>query len=132
MHIAVSEGHRWIPANRSNERGYAEFENSRAKWMWLDGEWRETRNPAMEEVKKKSDGETQTLGFGEFEERTYVGVFTYNLKYVGYIMNEGRQDRLALKKSTEWIMQKEEAVIVEVERLPAVDRSGCGEASTVG
>ena len=49
--------------------------------MWVAGEWRDARNPTMEEA-KKVEGETQTLGYGEFADRTYVEVLANNPKYV--------------------------------------------------
>ena len=60
--------------------------------MWRDGAWRETRNPTIEEA-KQIDGTAQTIGFGKFAERTYVEVWAYSPKYVGYLTNEGGSPR---------------------------------------
>ena len=105
------------------------MENSRTrggKWMRIDGAWRETRSPTMEEVKKKKkiDGETQTLGFGESADSTYVELLTKNPNYAEYLAGEGKKDHIDVKKFAEWITQRGVAIIVDVEKLPAAERSG--------
>lgn len=47
----------WAPTNRSGERAYREYRDSPNEWMWMDGEWRDARDPT-EEV-DAIDGDTQ-------------------------------------------------------------------------
>ena len=117
-----ARGNRRIPTNRINEWEYEAIQNSWGKWIWLDGAWRETRNPTMGEV-KKIDGATQTLGLGEFAVSTYVEVLTYNPKYVEYLMNEGERS-FRYEEIHRADHEEGGSIIVEVEQLPSAERSG--------
>ena len=60
----------------------------RNEWAYKDGNWRETREPATEEV-EEIDGETKKLGFGEYAEYTYVEILAHNPKYLEFVIEEG-------------------------------------------
>ena len=58
----------WGPTNRINGRQYQEYRNSRYDWIWIGGEWRETRCPTEEEI-DEIEGKTKKVGFREHKTR---------------------------------------------------------------
>ena len=87
--------------------------------MWLDGEWRETRR--QQKAKGGIDGKTQTLGFGDRSEKTYVEVLTNNPIYAEYIMNDGKQDHIDVKKFAGRVGKKESAIVVVVGKAESLE-----------
>ena len=99
--------------------------------MYLDGAWREIRDPQDEEA-KKINGEAQKLGFGEFAEYTYVEVLKKKPKYAAFPSDEGLGDRAAMKKFAEWVEQKEVGIIADTGRRYAEREKDSGNIHTVG
>ena len=84
------------PANRRNEYAYHQ-RNSETDWEYVDGTWRVRKIPRPEEA-VVINGETQTLGFGEFAGWTYVGVLTYKPTYIEFLLDDIDGDEIPEKK----------------------------------
>ena len=82
--------------------------------MWLNGEWREARNPAEEF--NKIAGATQKVGCGEHTDKGYVEVLKRSPKYEDYLMTDGKHYHLEVKKFTYWIKRGELSIVKDVAR----------------
>ena len=84
-------------------------------WAYLDGLWHEVRDPTDEEA-QNIDGETQNLGFGEFEEFPYVEVSAGKPKYSEFPIGGGKKGHLDMKKFTGRSIQREVGIISDTGR----------------
>ena len=76
----------WGPVKWRNEYAYTQWIGQN-EWAYMDGNWRGTRNPTIEEV-AAIDGETHRLDCWRFSEYTYVEILTYKPKYAEFLADE--------------------------------------------
>ena len=120
----------WGPANYRNEYGHTQYWRSGGDWAYLDGRWRETRDPSIEEA-AIIEGEAQKLGFREFAEYPYVEILTYKPKYVEFLTDVGKRDHIDMKKFPEWVKYGDFGVTADSETGAADRKKNAKTISTV-
>ena len=80
--------------------------------MWLDGAWRETRCPTKGEVGGNRWGGANSRLRRAIGQNVW-GVLAKNRKYSEYLLEEGRQDRLSMKKFTDWVDRENISIVVK-------------------
>ena len=99
--------------------------------MYLDGLRHAVRGPTDEEV-QNIEGETQNLGFGEFDEFAYVEALAKKPKYAEFLMDEGKNGHSDMKKSTERAAQGEDGIIADTCRGDSERKKDATKMPTVG
>ena len=76
----------WGPVKRRSEHSYHHRINQ-TDWEYVDGTLR-ARTSSTKADAAPINGETRQLGFGEFADRTYVGILTYRPTYVEFLLGD--------------------------------------------